>query len=291
MWFWLSLLSALLGAVDIFLNKKSLNKVSAGVLSWALFTLPIPFLLIISFKQGIPSVNSVFWLAAIVSSLTFVFSKTIINEAFKQNLMSKILPLTAFSGVFTYFFGLVFLSESLRLLPVLGLLSILFGSYILNVDQAHEDILKPFKLLFLTKSSVIFLIALMVGALTAVADKTGLNNTNPQSPIFILLVTQIMMSVLATIYILSKERKTWVLQVKQNFWLLFLNSLVFMVVSFLVFAAYGTNGPVALVLGVKRLQIFFVLILGYLFLKDKPTKHSWIATAIMMLGVLMIKLG
>lgn len=291
MWFWLSLLSALLGAVDIFLNKKSLNKVSAGVLSWALFTLPIPFLLIISFKEGIPSVNSVFWLAAIVSSLTFVFSKTIINEAFKQNLMSKILPLTAFSGVFTYFFGLVFLSESLRLLPVLGLLSILFGSYILNVDQAHEDILKPFKLLFLTKSSVIFLIALMVGALTAVADKTGLNNTNPQSPIFILLVTQIMMSVLATIYILSKERKTWVLQVKQNFWLLSLNSLVFMVVSFLVFAAYGTDGPVALVLGVKRLQIFFVLILGYLFLKDKPTKHSWIATAIMMLGVLMIKLG
>ena len=52
-----------------------------------------------------------------------------------------------------------------------------------------------------------------------------------------------------------------------------------------------TDGPVALVIGVKRLQIFFMLLMGYLFFKDKTTKHIWVATFIMVLGVLMIRLG
>jgi drug/metabolite transporter (DMT)-like permease len=79
-------------------------------------------------------------------------------------------------------------------------------------------------------------------------------------------------------------------EVKGNFKLLFANSVLYLVVSFLVFSAF-IGAPVALVMAIKRLQIFFILILGLIFLKDKPTKHAWIATAIMAFGALLIKLG
>ena len=70
MWFWLSLASALLGAVDIILNKKALKNVSPVVLNWALNALPIPILIIIILKSGIPALNITFWIAVTGSSIT-----------------------------------------------------------------------------------------------------------------------------------------------------------------------------------------------------------------------------
>jgi uncharacterized membrane protein len=290
MWFWLALASAVFGAIDLILNKYCLRKVSAAVLTFSLFVLTLPILALLAFKEGAPDLNKIFFIGALGSSIFFVFSKTMTSGALKQNLISKILPLTAFSGLFTYIFGILFLSETIRLIPVLGLLSIVFGSYILNADQAKEDFLKPFKILFLTKSSVLFLLAVMFGSLTAIFDKLAVTNTVPTSPAFTFFVEQVIMSAILFFYLKNKENNAWFLQLKNNFWILLLNSLVFLIVGFFVLYGY-LDGPVALVLGVKRLQIFFVLLLGYLFFKDKPTKHVWLATAIMILGVLMIKLG
>lgn len=290
MWFWLAFASAFFGALEIILSKQSLKKVSAAVLTWALLALTIPILFIISLYEGFPTFNITFLIAAIGSTLTYVFGRTIVNETLKHNLISKIFPLTAFSGVFTYLFGLVILSETLRLIPVLGLLLVIFGSYILNVDQMKEDILRPFKLLFTTKVSLLFLFAVMITSLTAIFDKMGILNTNPSSPVFVMLTQNVMMSTLLTIYLITRQSKTWVLELKQNFGILFLVSIIFLVASYFAFTAY-IDGPAALVLGIKRLQIFFILLMGYLFFKDKPTKHVWVATAIMIFGALLIKIG
>ena len=138
MWFWLALISAFLAAGTIILNKHVLKKVGPGVLTWATFTLAAPFLLIPIFIQGIPAVNINFYYAVIGSSITYVIAKTIINEVIKNNLVSKIIPLASLLNIFTYILGVVFLSESIRIIPLLGLFLIVFGIYVLNVDQAKE---------------------------------------------------------------------------------------------------------------------------------------------------------
>ncbi|MBI2337765.1 EamA family transporter [Candidatus Daviesbacteria bacterium] len=291
MWFWLALGSAILGAIEVILSKKALEKVSPALLSWSFFALTLPILISLTLLQGIPSFNLTFVLGVAGSSLFFVVARTIFNDAIKNNLISQILPLTAFSGIFTYIFGIAMLSETLRLIPVVGLFTVIIGSYILNVDQAKEDIFKPFKLLFKTKGSLLFLLAIFFGSITAILDKIGVQNTFPQNPTFTVFSEQLLQSALMTMYLFRSERKTWLPALRQNFNLLFLMSLIFLLVSLLIFYAYINGGPVALVLGVKRLQIFFILILGYIFLKDKPTKQSWIATTVMVLGVLLIKLG
>ncbi|SRR5258706_4817330 len=235
MWFWLAFASSVLGAFDVIFNKHLLNKVSAPVLTWSLFTLSLPPLAYIALKDGIPNLEQLFFVGTIGSSLAFVFSKTITNHTLKQNLLSKVFPLTAFSGIFTYIFGLILLSETIRLVPLLGVMSVILGSYILNADQAREDFLKPFKLLFTTKASVFFLIAIMLGSIAAVFDKLGLNNTSPTSPAFTMLVEQVLMSIILTFYLLRKESSTWIKELRSNFGLLFLNSILFLTVTFLVF--------------------------------------------------------
>jgi drug/metabolite transporter (DMT)-like permease len=291
MWFWLSLGSAVIGAIDVIISKKALQKVSAAVLAFCLFALTIPILIYLSWREGTPALNSLFFIGVFGSSLTFVIAKTITNQVLKQNLISKILPLTAFAGFFTYIFGLLFLSETIRTIPLIGLLFIVIGAYILNADQAKEDLLKPLKLLFLEKESLIYLFAIMLGSLVVILDKWALNNTLPSSPTFTLLIEQIIMSTLLGMYMIKREGSTYLGEIKNNFGILSLNSIINLVTGFLIFYAYSLGGPVALVVGVKRLQIFLILLMGYLFFKDKPTKHVWIATAIMILGVLMIKLG
>ena len=290
MWFILAFGSAVLGAIDVILNKKCLNKVSAAVLTWSLFTLSLPPIAIVALRGGLPTVNQMFFFGVIGSSLTFVFSKTITNSTLKNNLVSKVYPLTAFNGLFIYLFGLIFLSESIRLIPLIGLLSVIFGSYILNADKAKEGLLKPFKILFTNKASLLFMFAILLNSITTIFDKTGINNTQPINPAFTLLMENVIMVVMLTVYLITKEKITWIKEFKTNFGILFINSLIYSVVSLLVFMAF-TDGPVALVMAVKRLQIFFILILGYLFFKDKPTKYAWIASFIMAFGVFLIKVG
>lgn len=290
MWFWLALASAVLGAIEIILAKRILSKVSGGLLAWSPFALTLPIIAAISLWQGAPSVNELFVFGVVGSSIFYVLARTIFNNALKDNLISQILPLTAFSGVFTYIFGLFLLSETLRPIPLLGLFIVITGSYILNVNQAKEDAFKPFKLLIQSRGATLILFSILLGSMTAVLDKLGVKNTTPENPTFVVFTEQILQSGLMTMYLLKTESKTWLNSLRLNFKPLFVISLIFLATSLLVLWSY-IEGPVALVLGIKRMQIFFTLIMGYILLKDKPTTQAWIATLVMILGVFMIKMG
>jgi len=289
MWFWLAFGSALLGSVDVILNKHCLKKVSAAVLSWALFSLPIPFLLYFVIKSGLPSLTQLFYVGVFGSSFTLVFSKTITNGVLKKTNLSQIFPLTAFTGIFNYVLGLLFLSETIRFIPLIGLFTVIVGSYLLNLDQAKENFFKPFKMLFADRISLLFLFSMFLNSLSSIFDKIGVSHTHPTSPIFTILAENICMSILLMIYLFKKE-PGWLQHVKQNIPFLAINSVIFQIMSLLIFTAFS-GGPVALVMGIKRFQIFFVLLLSYLFFKDKPKKHVWFASLVMALGVLLIKIG
>lgn len=290
MWFWLALVSAILAAGTIILNKHVLKNVSPTVLTWATFTLAAPLLFIPIFIRGIPSVNINFFYAALGSSITYVISKTIVNEVLKNNLVSKMLPLASLTNIFTYILGVIFLSESIRIIPLLGLVLVIFGIYVLNVEQAKEHFLQPFKYLFTTKASALFMLAMLLGSATVIFDKIGSVNLSSSDPTYFILWTHIFMVALMTGYLFKDKNKTFTLELKNNFFVLFLCSLLFIAVSYFVLLAYQT-GPVALVITINRLQIFFILMFGYIFLKDKPAKHIWVSVFIMLVGTLMIKLG
>lgn len=289
MWFWYALFSALVSAISIILNKKALKNINASLVSWALFAFSIPFLIYPAFKDGWPKLNTVFWIAITGSVISFAYAKTLSLKSLKGSLMSEVVPLAFFAVLFQYIFGLIFLSESLKIIPIIGLILIVVGGYTLKVEEAKENILKPFKLLLTNKESRAYLLAMIIMPLTTIFDKIGLRNIQPVNQSFLLLMENIMTTILIGFYMTKKDKK-WTKELKTNFWTLSLSGVAYMALSLLFM--YGiTTGAVALVSGVKKLEVFFVLLLGWLLFGDKPKRGVWLGSLIMLLGVVLIKLG
>lgn len=289
MWFWFGLSSAFFAAVTIILQKHLLRRISPAVLTWSLFAIPIPFLGYLSLKDGVPVFSPLFFVGAIGSGCFFVFAKMFSLDALQNSTISKMMPLTSFSTFFTYFLGLLFLSETVRPIPLIGLVSAIVGAYVLNVDQAKEGIFKPLTLLLRERNAFLFLIAMVLTSFSSVFDKIGLTHTSlSTAPMFTLFIECITMSIILLPYLERKEPR-WKTSLKKNFFILAGIGLWYTFQSYFTFMAF-LDGPVALVAGVKKMQILFAMILGYLFFKDKPTKHIWLGTLILLLGVILIRM-
>lgn len=289
MWFWYAIGSALTSAVSIILNKRALKNINSSLVSWALFAFSIPFLIYPAFKDGWPNVNLLFWLAVTASVITFAYAKTLALKSLKGSLMSEVVPLVFFAVFFQYIFALIFFSESIKLIQIIGLIFIVIGGYTLKIEEAREDFLRPFKLLFTNKNAFMYLFATFIMTVTTIFDKAGLLNVKPVNQSFLLLVQNVMTTVLIGVY-LSKKNLNWIKDLKINFWTLFLNGIVYVLLN--LFWLYGiTTGAIALVSGIKKLEVFFVLIIGWLFLGDKPKKGVWLGCLIMLFGVILIKFG
>ncbi len=290
MWFWFAIISALTSAISVLLNKKALYKVNASLVSWTLFAFSLPFLIYPSFKDGMPKLNIYFWLSVLGSVAIFTFAKTLSLRSLGRSLMSEIVPLAFFSVIFQYIFGLTFFSENLRLIPIIGLLLIITGGYILKVEEAKEDFLRPFKLLFTNKNAFMYLIAMIMFTASSALDKNAMLNMKPLNQSFYLLLGNFMSTVIITFY-LSRKNMEWVADMKKNFWVLFTSAFAYVIVSLTYLIGITTGGALALVSGVKKLEVFFILLFGMILFGDRPKKGVWIGSLIMLLGVVLIKIG
>jgi len=289
MWFWYALISALLSSVSVILNKKALYKINASLVSWSLFAVSIPFLLYPALKNGIPELNIMFWLASIGSVIFFGYAKTLALKTLKGSLMSEIVPLAFFSVFFQYVFGLIFFAENIKPVPVIGLILIVFGGYFLKVEEAKEHLLKPFKILITNKNAFLYLLAMIFMVVSSVFDKFSLLNMKPANQSFYLLLGNIMLTVLIGFY-LARKNKNLGAELKSNFWILLIGGIAYTIVS--LSYLYGiTTGALVLVSGVKKLEVFFVLLLGWILFGDKPKRDVWIGSLIMLLGVVLVKIG
>ncbi len=289
MWFWLSLSAAVLSACENILNKRVLGKVDAAVFTWSLFSLSLPFLGYLAFKDGLTSINHLFFLGVTSAAIAFAVSKTITNHVIRQGILSKLMPLMSITVLFSYLIGLIFLSEKISGSGVFGLILIVLGVYVLNADRAKEDFFMPIKILISNKLYLLFILAAFLTSLESIFMKTAMNNTNPLNIPLVMFVEQCVMTTLLTIYLL-RYKKGWVGVVRQNFWKLLLNSIFYLIISLLIFSAISTSA-VALAQGIKRSQLLFTLILGIIFLNDRPSKHTWAASLLIIMGVILIKIS
>ncbi len=290
MWFWYALLSAVTSAISVTLNKKALAKVNASLVSWTLFAFSLPFLIYPSIKDGMPKLNAYFWLATLGSVVCFGYAKTLALKSLKGSLMSEVVPLAFFSVLFQYVFGLIFFAEEIKLVPIMGLILIVIGGYVLKVEEVKEGFLKPFQVLVTNRNAFMYLGAMILMTVSSVMDKTAMNNMEPLNQSFYLLLGNIVITVMIGLY-MSKKDFEWIGAVKSNFWVLFVSALAYTIVSLAYLYGITTGGALALVSGVKKLEVFFVLLIGLLLFGDKPKAGVWIGSLIMLAGVFLIKLG
>lgn len=289
MWFYFALAGAVISAGSIVFNKHALRSINTKILAWALFAFPTPFLAIYLLFLPKSTVSPLFWVGVIGSSAFFIVSKLWQLEAIQKGLLSKLIPLSPLVVVFSYILSLIFLGEQVSVTGFVGIGVVMVGTYILNVGVAREGLFRPFIILFRERESLFFILSLFFGAVTILFDKTALTNTTPVNTALTLLVENIITIIPFTFYVIKKE-PNWIEQVRKAKLKLVISGIFYTVSVFMFFNSFLT-APIALATAVNQSRVVIIMFLGMLLYQDKPPKNTWISTAIIIFGVIVLKMA
>lgn len=290
MWFYIALATSLISAVSIILNKRILKGVSPSVLTWCTLVLATPIIAIFAIKEGIPNLNILFLIGVVGSVIFYTISQITQYGAMKIADLSAIYPLVSLGPIFTLLVAfLPPLNEKPGLIAIVGILVTLFGTYVLNVSNAKEGLLKPIKMLFENKASVLMIFSVLVGSVVMVFDKLAINNTLPKNTTFALLIENILV-IVGLLPILYLRNKNFAKEIFNNKKIFIILGVLNAFSTILAFSATG-GGNVGIVSAIFKAQLLFVLLFSFLVFKDRPKLETIIGSIIMILGVVLIKIG
>ena len=290
MWFYIALATSLISAVSIILNKRILKGVSPSVLTWCTLVLATPIIAIFAIKEGIPNLGILFFIGVVGSVLFYTISKVIQFRAMKIADLSAIYPLVSLGPIFTLLVAfLPPLNEKPGFIAVIGILVTLLGTYVLNVSNVKEGLLKPVKLLFENKASALMIFSVLIDSVVIVFDKLAINNTLPKNTTFVLLIENILV-IVGLLPILFFKNKNFTREIFDNKKLFIILGVLNAFSTILAFSAVG-GGSVGIVSTILKAQLLFVLLFSFLFFKDRPKLETIIGSVIMIVGVVLIKIG
>lgn len=285
-WYIIALVAAFFSASAAILEKKILFKEKALSLSLilALFNLvlAVPFFFFVDYTLVSSSALGVLFFKSILGAVAFLF----VMKGIKNLDISKALPLLVLTPGLVAFFAFIILGEALKLIEIGGMVLLLGGTYVLQLKR-KEEVLKPVEESVKPKGHYYILGALILFTITSILDKALLQNYKVPLNAFIgfqHLFFAIVFVFLAVIY--SRD-----VNLKKSFkfsWKL-IAVLAVITITYRYSYLYAVKiAPVALVLSIKRISVFFAVLIGGKLFQDKSLTRRVIATAVMILGAILI---
>jgi drug/metabolite transporter (DMT)-like permease len=287
-WFLLAFISAVFSATAAISQKKILFKLDALDFSLLLSFFNIIFLLPFFFTLNYENV--------FLNKLLVLYFKTILEAfafwnvmlAIKNFEISKALPLLALTPGIVAIFAFLFIGDSLTLIEIIGILLLILGTYILEV-KSKKNLLGPFKIFIGSKKHHYIIFALLLFTVSAILDRLLLHKFNLEPLSFLIFQTFFLAINFILIFFFSKRDFNKLLFLMKGGTLK-----LFVIISILTIAYRYTQieatkiAPVALVLSVKRISIFFAAILGGRIFKENNLLIRAAAAAIIIVGTLLI---
>jgi drug/metabolite transporter (DMT)-like permease len=286
-WLVVTLLCALSLASADAATKAWLKDYSAWELTLVRFTLTgtllAPTLLV--FPLGRPAVEFWLWIAALVP--LEVLAMLLYVKAIRDHPLSLTLPYLAFTPVFVVLTGWVVLGETVDAGGLLGVLLVVAGSWLLNLEHARignwRTWLSPLQAIFYEPGSRMMLGAAAIYSLTSVMGKAAMGYTTPEA--FGAFYFVLIGAVSALLFSL-RDPRVLVRILRRPRPVLAVAALTAVMVGThfialsLVEAAY--------MIAVKRTSLLFGILFGALLFHESGLGAHLVAGAIMVLGVILI---
>ena len=287
-WFFIALISSFFSAFAAIAQKKVLFNRSPLEFSFLLAIVNLVFSLPFFFAVDYTTINS--------SNMSILFAKSLIGvaaflcvmTALKNLQISNALPLLALTPGFVAIFAFFLLGESLKATEIIGLLSLITGTYILESKNLGE-ILFPLRVFFRSKYHRYVLAALLLFTASSIMDKMLLVKMN-LSPISLTAFQHLFFAfIFAAVYISFKKNREKILpnfKKKDILWIVLISLLTIgyrytQVVSI-------SLASVALTLAVKRTSVLWATIIGGKIFKDSNLLKKIIAVSFILLGAILI---
>jgi uncharacterized membrane protein len=291
-WYTLAFISALLSAAAAITEKKALFKIQALefslLVSVAGFIFALPFGFNISLSSIAPLGLGIMFLKTAMNALSFYF----IMLALKNLDISNSLPLMELSPGLVAILGAIFLNEIPNAYQIIGIIMLIIGTYLINLKK-KSGLLEPIKLFMNSKGHNYILYALILFTITSILDKVIIVklSVKPENFIFLHHLITAVIFITAFLVIRKKESPSIFKSTGVDVWILILSVGLLSVLYRYTQILAIKEGPVALVLAIKRTSVFFACVIGGTLFKEETLAQRITATVILLAGGMLIILG
>jgi len=285
-WYVFSLISAFFSATAAITQKKVLFKESAlnfsAVLAVFSLLIAIPFFLFIDFSSLAFSGLLVLFIKSVLEAGSFFC----VMLGIKNLEISRALPLLVLTPGLVAFFAFLFLGESLSSFEITGMLFLIAGTYTLSLKK-RQKLEEPVEESINPKGHYYIILALTLFTITSILDKAILSNFKVPINAFMGFQHLFFAVIFFTVIVFLGKTKS----VKSSF----KNSWKFVLLIAFITITYRyahllaiKMAPVALALSIKRISVFFAVLIGGKLFKEHNLPRKIIATILLVAGALFI---
>jgi len=210
----LALVATILTSFLPILNKRLLQDARPALVAWIINAASLPILALgtllltqcsVTWKGDfplactvrVPHVDTIFVLALLVSILLNWAATLLSTIALKKADAALVSPLLTFNPAFTLLIAAFLLGEVPGSRQTLGVIVVLFGVYLLGIEEARANLLAPLRLLLHRPGTLLAIGASALWGTTTVLEKLAIDHmTPPSGPLVALLGTFILVMLL-----------------------------------------------------------------------------------------------
>ena len=286
-WIPLTLLSALCFATADTLTKRYLSHYRPGELVLVRFGMAGLLLLPLLLRETWPALSPAFWGWVGVSIPLELAAMWLYMHAIRDSPLSLTLPYLAFTPVFNTLTGYVVLGETVSPTGFLGILLVVSGAWILNLETAQDgawrNVLAPFRAITRERGSRLMLAAAAIYSLTSVTSKGALLQVTPAffGPFYFVII-----GAASAVLFASRDLSSWralgrhpVAHLAVGFFMALMVVTHFYAIEHI---------EVAYMIAVKRTSLLFGMLYGAWLFSEKGLGKNLVAGVLMVLGVYLI---
>jgi len=179
LWYVLSIIGAIADAGYYIAVKKFLQSADPLILAAGGYTCTGAILLVVSGLGGFPPLGHAFFGALIASSVLGIIAVLLTYSALRQTDISLAVPMISFTPLFLIVTAFVLLHEAPSLTGIAGIITIVTGSYVLNLSPSHRKWTDPFRSIVKNRGVLSMLVVSLIYAVAINFDKIIVTNSDP----------------------------------------------------------------------------------------------------------------
>jgi len=308
----LALVATVLTSFLPILNKRILRDTRPALVAWAINAASLPILaagtllltqcsitplhggIPFSCTTRLPDVDGIF-VAALLASVVLNWAATLLSTtALSKADASLVSPLLTFNPAFTLLIAWPTLGETPGLRQTIGVAVVLFGVYLLDVEEARTGLLAPLLLLLRRPGTGLAIVASALWGTTTVLEKLSIDHMTPRSGPAVALIGTFLLVVLLTPGAFQPSRREQQSPARESWHglrvhprALFAAVLLAGVAPLFGFTAIAL-GLVGYVTTLFKLSAIFTILWAWLFLGEGGVRTRLLGTVVMLIGGVLV---
>ncbi len=308
----LALLATVLTSFLPILSKSLLRDARPAQVAWAINAASLPFLTVgtlfltqcsimnhpggasISCTTNLPQVDGIFLLALLGSAVLNGMATLLSTVSLAKADASLVSPLLTFNPAFTLLLAWPALGEVPGLRQTIGVAVVLFGAYVLDVEEARTGALAPLRVLVERPGTLLALIASALWGVTTVLEKLAIEHVTPPSGPLVALLGTALLVVLLTPGAFWSSKRTDASTSRGTWGGLRTHAGIFMVAALIAGVAplFGFSaiafGLVGYVTALFKLSAVLTILWAKLFLGEGNVRQRLLGALVMVVGGILI---